>query len=141
MWILGESVEGVRIGHLEANVSKLQANDEKKTDSIVAIEKSNIKMDGNIEKILDKLTNLETTTKVTEKLATNLKVVTDKQTTDLTEVKGNLTEVKGKVTTIEELPAKNAKLTRALLKGAIITNGVVFVFWLIRQMITWFPKE
>jgi len=124
---LEESVEGVRLGHLEANVAKLQINDEKKTDSIVAIEKSNIKMDGNIEKILEKLTSLETTTKSTEKLATNLKVVTDQQTNDLT-------EVKSKVTTIEELPAKNAKLTGALIKGAIITNGVVFGFWLMKTL-------
>jgi len=140
MLILEDSAEDVRLHHLEKNVEKLQCNDEKKTESIVAIEKSNIKMDGNIEKILDKLTALETTAKSTEALAkstetlaTNLKTVTDQQTTDLT-------EVKGKVTTIEELPAKNAKLTRTLLKGAIITNGVVFAFWLAKTVVEWFTK-
>jgi len=117
----------IRVDRLEKDVSKLQENDEEKSKILSKMDKASGKAEVYQEQIMANLASItasvaKTLDKATETeiLAKNLKIVTDKQSVDITAIGAEVTKIK-------MLPAENATRTKWLVKAMIIGNSVAII--------------
>lgn len=136
-----DSTTVIRVDRLEKDVSKLQENDDEKTRLLSKMDKASGKAEVYQEQIMSNLASItasvaKTLDKATqtELLAFNLKIVTDKQTVDLSTMSDEVKATKTKVTKIEALPAENATKTKWILISILGGNAIGFIIWLLNKI-------
>ena len=114
-----EDRNDLRFQHIETDVGELKVVDKEQAKNITEIEKGNIKKELFIEDIFKKLILIEANVSeslkkstATEILALDLKKQADKR-------------------------ESNTKWSTRFWKTAVYSNGIVFAYWLLRQLITW----
>jgi len=125
----------IRVDRLEKDVSKLQENDEEKSKILSKMDKASGKAEVYQEQIMANLASItasvaKTLDKATqtEILATNLKVVTDKQSVDIKDIGEEVTKIK-------LLPAENATKMSWLVKTMVVGNIGAIVVILIKVIL------
>ena len=131
----------VKVERLEKDVSKLQCNDEEKTKILSRMDRASGKAEVYQEQIMANLASITSSVAktldkatLTETLAFNLKVVTDKQTVDLLSMSEEVLSVKKKVIKMEELPVENANKTKWILISILGGNAIGFFIWLFKRL-------
>lgn len=94
------SSTGVRLNRIEMDIADLKANDKDHSQNMLLIEKSNIRTESNVGKILDSLADLKTATK----------------------------EITNDVTTIKEKPSKNYEVIKGIVLVIAVSN-IVGILW------------
>jgi len=112
----------LRFRYVEKDVEKLQDNDRMQDKSIVNIEKGNVKQEIFVVDIFKKITVLET-------LVNNSITVSTRTETLAKDLKKDADEQKD-----------NTKWSTRFWKSAAYTNGIVFLIWIVKQLISWTNK-
>ena len=94
------SSTGVRLNRIELDIAELKVNDKEHALNMLLIEKSNIRTEGNVAKILDSLTDLKSTTK----------------------------DITADITMIKEKPAKEYEVIKGIIIVIAVSN-VVGIVW------------
>ena len=137
---MSDDSNNIRFTHIEGDVIDLKAVDKeqgkdikKQNEGITEVEKFNVRQEVLVGDIFEKLTVIEKISNKSLEKSTQTELLTLNQNKEIK-------EVKDKVTAIENAPKERSKALNIFIWSATITNGFVFLFWCVKQLLTYIFK-